>query len=99
MAEEKIKTVKFNEKGIEDLPKSKPVVYKIKSPKGENIYTGKAKRGRVDARLKEHLPGGSDPIPGGVKVQIQQKKSIADAQKTESNIIARSKPKYNKKGK
>ncbi len=96
MAEEKPKTVKFTPEGIEKLPKDKPAVYKILDDKGENIYTGVAKRGRVPERLKEHLPGGPDPIPGGVRVQIQQKKSISEAEKTEKRIISRSKPKHNK---
>lgn len=99
MAKRKTKTVKFSENGIESLPKDKPIVYKIMSQNGENIYTGIAKRGRVEDRLKDHLPGGSDMIPGGVKVQIQQMPSISDAERTEVNIIYRSKPKYNKRGK
>ena len=99
MADEKSKTVNFNAEGIEKLPKEKPVVYKIKNAQSENIYTGTAKRGEAQSRLKDHLPGGQDPIPGGAKVQIQQKKSIDDARKTESRIIARSKPRYNKRGK
>lgn len=93
------KTSKFSNEGIDGLAKNKPVVYKIIDQKNKNIYTGVAKRGRVDARLKEHLPGGKDPISGGVKVQIQQKQSIDAAKKSESAIIKRSKPRYNKKGK
>lgn len=99
MAEEKTKTVKFNEEGVKDLPNDKPVVYKILNQSGENIYTGAAKRGRVKERLREHLPEGPNSILGGAKAKIQQKTSIAEAEKTESNIIARSKPKYNKRGK
>jgi excinuclease UvrABC nuclease subunit len=99
MAEEKTKTVKLDQAGIENLPNDKPVVYKILDQQGENIYTGVAKRGRVKERLTEHLSTGPDPIRGGVKVEIQQKKTITDAEKTESNIIARTKPKLNKRGK
>ena len=99
MADDKRKTVKFNEAGLGKLPDDKPAVYKILNQQGDNIYTGVAKRGRVEERLKEHLPGGQDPIRGGTKVQIQQKSSVADAQKTEANIIARSKPSFNKQGK
>lgn len=99
MAKNKTKTAKFNPQGIADLPKNKPVVYKIKNQKGENIYTGVAKRGRVEARLKEHLPKGPDAIRGSRQVQIIQKDSIAEAKKSETNIINRVKPKYNKQGK
>lgn len=88
------KTVKYKPDAIDKLPNNKPVVYKIETQGGNNNYTGSAKRGRVNNRIKEHL---SD-IPGA-KVQIEQMSSISAALKKESNIIARAKPKYNKKGK
>ena len=89
----------FNEGGIENLAKDKPVVYKLLDGNGNNIYTGVAQRGRVEQRLKEHLSGGPDPIRGAKKVQIQQKSNIDEATKSEARIIKRSKPRYNKKGK
>lgn len=92
------KTTDFDKDGIAVLPNDKPAVYKILNAKGENIYTGSAKKGRVKERLQEHL-GGQDKIPGGVKIKIEQKTSIGEAQQTEQNIIARSKPKHNLKGK
>ena len=92
------KTVPFNSKGIDQLPNDKPVVYKIQTEGGKNNYTGVAQRGRVQERLEEHLPGGKDYIPGS-KVQIEQMSSIKDAEQKESHIIARTKPRYNKKGK
>jgi len=92
------KTVIFNKSGIEKLPDDKPVIYRILTDSGTNNYTGIAKRGRVQERLEEHLPGGKDYVPGS-KVQIEQHSSIADAKQKESNIIARSKPKHNKQGK
>lgn len=90
----KTKTVPFNKKGISNLPKDKPVIYKILTNADKNNYTGTAKRGRVPDRLAEHL----GEIPGA-KVQIEQMSSIATAREKESNIIYRSKPKYNKQGK
>ena len=93
------KSSEFNPDGIESLSKDKPVVYKIENAKGANIYTGSAKKGRVEDRLKEHLPGGKDPIPGGKRVVITQKPSIDEAQKTEKRIIKSAKPKHNKLGK
>ena len=65
----------FNNDGIEGLAKDKPVVYKIEDAEGNNIYTGSAKKGRVEERLKEHLPGAKDAIPGGKRVVITQKSS------------------------
>lgn len=93
------KTVLFNSDAIEKLPNDKPVVYKVLDRKGENIYTGIAGKGNVRSRLTDHFPGHKDAVPGGVKVQIDQQSSIRDAEKKESNIISRSKPKYNKRGK
>ena len=93
------KTVPFNKQGVEQLPQDKPVVYKILNQQDENIYTGVAKRGNVQERLKDHLPGGAEAIPGGAKVRIEQTPSIDEARRKETNIISRSKPKYNKEGK
>jgi len=94
-----MKSAPFDKNGIESLSKNKPIVYKIENSKGENIYTGVAKRGRVEDRLKEHLPGGKDHVKGGVKVKIQQKVSIDEALKSEARIIKRQQPSQNKKGK
>ena len=65
------KTVNFNNRGIEKLPDDKPVVYKIQTGSGANNYTGIAQRGRVRARIAEHLSDSKDPVPGA-KVQIEQ---------------------------
>lgn len=93
------KSGQFTKEGIEDLAKDKPVVYKILNSEGSNIYTGSAKKGRVEERLKEHLPGGKDSIPGGQRVVIEQKSSITEAQKSEGRIIQKVQPKHNKRGK
>ena len=95
----KRKSSNFTKKGIESLAKDKPIVYKIENSKGKNLYTGVAKRGRVEERLKEHLPGGTDPVRGGAKVKIIQKSSIDEAFKSEARIIKKQQPSQNKKGK
>ena len=92
------KTVPFNEKGIEKLPDDKPVVYRIRTGGGGNNYIGVAKRGRVQERLKEHLSSGKDPVPGA-KVQIEQMRSIREAEAKEARVILRSKPPHNEQGK
>ena len=92
------KTVTFSEKGIEKLQDNKAVVYKILTDGDKNNYTGVAQRGRVQDRLKEHLPGGKDYVPGA-KVQIEQMGSIKDAEAKEARIISRTKPPHNEKGK
>lgn len=93
------KSGSFDKEGIEGLAKNKPVVYEIENKRGDLLYTGVAKRGRVEERLKEHLPGGPDPIRGGAKVKIQQKHSITEAEKAEAKAIQKKQPPFNKKGK
>ena len=92
------KTVPFNQKGIEKLPDTKSVVYKILTDGGKNNYTGVAQRGRVQDRLREHLPSGKDYVPGS-KVQIEQVGSIKDAEAKEARIISRTKTPHNEQGK
>lgn len=93
------KSADFNKEGIERLSKNKPVVYQIENSKGDNLYTGVARRGHVTDRIKEHLPGAKYAIRGGTKVRIQQKPSIVDALRTEARIIKRQHPLQNTKGK
>lgn len=89
------KTVDFNKSSIAKLPDDKPVVYTIETAGGKNNYTGVAKRGRVQERLQEHLPGAKDAIPGS-KVRIEQMPTIQQAERKERAAIAHSQPKYNK---
>ena len=93
------KSGSFDKDGIEGLAKDKPVVYDIQNKTGKTLYTGSAKKGRVEQRLKDHLPGGPDAIRGGTKVKIKQKSSIADAQKSEARSIKSKMPPQNIKGK
>ncbi len=93
------KTVKANDQGIEKIPADKPIVYKLLDEQNKNVYTGTAKKGNVQQRLKDHLPGGKDPIPDAKKIQIEQMPTIEDAKKKEANIVSRTKPKHNKQGK
>ncbi len=82
------KTVSNNKISISKLPNDKPVVYRIKTEGGTVNYVGVAKKGRVQERIEEHLPGGKDYVPGA-KVQIEQCGSIAEAREKESSVIAR----------
>ncbi len=91
------KTVRFTDKGIASIPNDKPVVYKIETESGRNNYTGIAQRGRVQDRLREHLPGARDPVPGA-KVHIEQMPSIDEARAKEARILRRSSPPHNKQG-
>lgn len=86
----------FNKTNIEKMPESKPIIYKIKNLKGENIYTGIAKKGRIKDRLKEHLPKNKDVIPGGESFSVKKMRTIRDAEAEEKIIIKKENPKYNK---
>ena len=92
------KTVSINKSCISKLPNDKPIVYMIKTKGGNVNYVGVAKRGRVQVRLKEHLEGGKDYVPGA-KIQIEQVSSIAEARKMEAAAIKRIQPKHNEQGK
>jgi len=88
------KKVKYNKQGIGQLPNDKPALYRIETESRGLNYAGVAKRGRVQERISEHL----SKIPGAT-VRIEQFSSISDAEKKESNVIKRNKPKYNKQEK
>lgn len=92
------KTIKNNVTKIDELPNDKPVMYSYKTKGNKVNYIGVAKKGRVQERLKEHLPGEKDYVPGA-KIQIEQFNSIADARKKEAAVIERTKPKHNEQGK
>ena len=89
------KTVNYNRSGASKLPEDSPVVYRIKTDRGRTNYIGSSKKGRVQERISEHLDAGKVP---GAKVEIEQMASIEEARKIEARAIARTKPKYNKKG-
>ena len=86
------KRVKYNRKGIQELPNDKPVLYRIETKSGKPNYIGTAKKGRVRERIEEHLGN----IPGAT-VRIEQFSSIKEARKKETRVIERNQPKYNKK--
>jgi hypothetical protein len=88
------KKVKYNKKGIDQLPNDKPVLYRIETEAGRPNYIGIAQRGRVRERLSEHL----GKIPGAT-VRIEQFNDISDAQRKEVNVIRRAQAKFNKQGK
>jgi len=92
------KTVNNNKTSIGKLPNDKPVMYKIKTESGNVNYVGVAKKGCVQERLKDHLPGGKDYVPGA-KVQIEQFSSIAEAKTKETAAIKTIQPKHNERGK
>ena len=95
MTELRSKTVALTEDGINQAPRNKTIVYKIKDKNGDNIYTGIAKRGKVISSLKEHLPTGGNPKADGIKVQIHQKKTLSSALRARSKFADEERPKCN----
>ena len=88
-------TKKFNKTNISKAPSDKPIVYKIKNSKGNNIYTGISKRGEGQNRLMDHLSSGKDPVKGGKTVQIKQFNTIKEARQEEKIIIKKEQPNQN----
>ncbi len=86
----------FGKRNIERSSEDKPIVYKLLDQQGDNIYTGSSKRSRGQDRLRDHLPGGSDPIPGAKSFQTKQMPSVERARAEEKKIIDREDPKHNK---
>ena len=87
----------LNKKHVEQIPDDLPANYKITSQAGKLIYTGIAKRGRVQDRLLEHLPDAPDAIPGGSKFSVKQAQSVDLARQEEKRIIQQEHPTQNKK--
>lgn len=88
------KKVRYNNKGISELPKNKPILYKIQTEAGNLNYVGVAQRGRAQERIREHI----GEIPGA-SVLVEQFDSIVKARKEEAKVIKQEQPKYNEKGK
>lgn len=88
------RTVKYNRKGIDQLPNNMPVRYDILNSRGNPNYIGSAKKGRV----KKEIASKIGKIPG-TTVKINPHHLIRKARREEANAIKRNKPPYNKRGK
>lgn len=95
---EQMKRKPFSKRSIASLPANEPILYNLETATGRSNYIGVAKRGRVRQRLRDHLPGGPDPIPAKT-VKIKQYPSIDAAKIGERRAIRSKQPKYNKKHK
>ena len=93
------RTQKFTKGNIENVPKDKTIVYKIKNVAGNNLYTGIAGRGRVQDRLMEHKISKKEVIPGGTRFQFAQVKNKDRAEQIEKQIIRKEQSKFNKQNK
>lgn len=93
------RTQKFTKINIENVPKDKAIVYKLRNTAGKNLYTGIAGRGRVQDRLLEHKELKREKIPGATQFQFTQRKTKEIAEKIEKQIIRKEQPKFNIKDK
>lgn len=48
------RTQTISQRNLDDVPKDKPGVYRIKNAQGDILYIGKAKGGRLNDRIAEH---------------------------------------------
>jgi hypothetical protein len=63
MANKKRNIADFNPEAVDKLAQDKPVVDKIFDKNDRNIYTGSAKRGRIEkCEMIEHLSGSRESI-------------------------------------
>ena len=90
---------KFTKENIAKVPEDKALLYKIKNPAGENLYTGIAGRSRGQDRLLEHKELPKEKIPGGTRFQFTKVKNKQRATQLEKQIIRREQPKFNQQGK
>lgn len=94
------KTTAFTKSGTKKISSETPGVYDIQNKKGKSEYVGMAKKGRMQERVKEHLPTSTkDPIKNGSKVKITNTKTKEAALRKEKQLIKSKQPSQNKKGK
>ena len=78
---------------LDKVPNNKPGVYRIKNERGNILYIGKAKGGRLPERILEH----KGEIKGGTKFQCRITKTKESAERLEKQEIRKYRPLTNKK--
>lgn len=77
---------------VDKVPGNKPGVYRIKNNKGDILYIGKAKGGRLDDRIAEH----KGEFKGGTQFQFKTTATKGAAERLERKEIRNYKPPKNK---
>jgi excinuclease UvrABC nuclease subunit len=95
MAKRMGKTKPLSEKSLQDVPEQSGV-YNLRNEKGEIIYTGSSGAGRLRARLREHLKSGD--VAGARSFQVRPLSSAAEARRVGEALIARNRPRENRRG-
>ncbi len=86
-------TQSITKQNIEKVPGDKPGVYRIKSAKGDIIYIGMAKGGRLNERIYEHR----GRFQRGTKFQYRTTQSKEEAERLERQEIIKHIPPRNKR--
>ena len=76
----------------ERLSKKSAGVYKITDSKGETLYVGKAKSGRLGERIYEH----KGHFKGGTNFRYKETRTIERATRLEKRLIKEEKPPRNR---
>ena len=86
-------TKPITKSNLDKVPGNKPGVYRIKNAKGEILYIGKAKGGRLNDRIWEH----KGYFPGGTQFQYCTTEDGDAADRLEKEEIRKHTPPYNKR--
>ena len=85
-------TQSITKKNIEKVPGNKPGVYRIKNVRGDILYIGKAKGGRLNDRIYEH----KGRFQSGTQFQYRTTSSKEEAEQLERQEINKHIPPRNK---
>jgi len=90
---------KFNKTNIKNVPKDKPIVYRLLNNSNDDLYLGIAKKNRTQDRLLEHINLKKEKISGATKIKIAQVPNLDNAKNIEKKLIKQLQPKFNIKNK
>ena len=96
MAERMGRIKGFSKRNIDEVP-VRSGVYNLLNVQGDITYTGSAGAGRLRERLMEHLR--DQDIPGATHFQIRPTSSTKEARRVENDLIKRTQPRHNQRGK
>lgn len=85
------KTQRITKGNLDKVPGNKPGVYRIKNAKGDVLYVGMAKGGRLDDRIAEH----KGEFKGGTQFQFKTTSSKESAERLERQEIKKYNPPSN----
>ena len=89
------KTRPLSETNLRDVPEQSGV-YNLRNRKGEIIYTGSTRAGRLRERLRGRLS--RRDVPGAKVFQIRPLSSAAEARRVERALVKRNRLPENKRG-